>query len=94
MAPEGVRLRLQLVMSGVSNFALYDNQVLGEENVIRHACGLRYVGQKEDRSVGRFAARPQSCTVNAEMHDLDLMTVPDLEDRVRAAERRGACNRQ
>jgi tRNA A37 threonylcarbamoyladenosine dehydratase len=42
----GSQVALQLVMSGVHNFALYDNQLLGEENVIRHACGLRYVGQK------------------------------------------------
>src|SRR3546814_10171322 len=48
----GSQVALQLVMSGIRNFALYDNQTLGEENVIRHACGLRYVGWQKTAAVG------------------------------------------
>ena len=81
----GSQVALQLVMSGVRNFALYDNQVLGEENVIRHACGLRYVNQKKIEALADLL-RDRNPTVNAEMHDLDLMRVPDLEDRVRSAD--------
>ena len=47
----GSQVALQLAMSGIRNFVLYDNQTLGEENVIRHACGLRYVGWDKTKAV-------------------------------------------
>ena len=43
----GSQVALQLAMAGVSKFALLDNDVLEAENVIRHACGLRYVGKRK-----------------------------------------------
>ena len=81
----GSQVALQLVMSGVRNFTLYDNQVLGEENVIRHACGLRYLGQKKIDAVADLL-HDRNPAVSVEAHDLDLMAVPDLEDRVRSAD--------
>ena len=80
----GSQVALQLAMSGVSNFELYDNQVLGEENVIRHACGLRYVGEKKIDAVADLI-RDRNPKLNATVHDLDLMTVADLEYRVRSS---------
>jgi molybdopterin/thiamine biosynthesis adenylyltransferase len=80
----GSQVALQLVMSGVRNFELYDNQTLGEENVIRHACGLRYVGQNKTDAVADVL-RDRNPKVNTAKHNVDLMSVPDLEDRVRAA---------
>jgi len=80
----GSQVALQLVMAGVRNFALYDNQVLSEENVIRHACGLRYVGQKKTEALADLL-RDRNPTVNTQIHNLDLMSVPDLEERVRSA---------
>ena len=43
----GGQVALQLVMSGVKKFTLIDNQVLKLENVIRHVCGIRYLGQSK-----------------------------------------------
>ncbi|MGO9685896.1 MAG: HesA/MoeB/ThiF family protein [Steroidobacteraceae bacterium] len=80
----GSQVALQLVMSGVRNFVLYDNQSLGEENVIRHACGLRYVGQMKTEALSDIL-RDRNPAVNVITHDIDLMSVPDLEDRVSAA---------
>jgi molybdopterin/thiamine biosynthesis adenylyltransferase len=80
----GSQVALQLVMSGVRNFALYDNQVLGVENVIRHACGLRYVGQNKTEALADLL-RDRNPAVNIVAHNLDLMSVPDLETRVRNA---------
>jgi tRNA A37 threonylcarbamoyladenosine dehydratase len=37
----GASVALQLVMSGIRNFTLIDNDTLGPENVIRHICGQR-----------------------------------------------------
>lgn len=43
----GGAVALQLAMSGIRYFTLADNDILKPENVIRHVCGLRYVGQKK-----------------------------------------------
>lgn len=80
----GSQVALQLVMSGVRNFALYDNQKLGEENVIRHACGLRYVGHDKTEALADLL-RDRNPAVNIAIHNEDLMRVPALEDRVRTA---------
>ena len=41
----GGQVALQLAMSGLRKFALFDSGVLEPENVIRHVCGRRYLGQ-------------------------------------------------
>src|SRR5438874_10914286 len=43
----GSQVALQLAMAGVRNFSLFDNDVLEIENVIRHACGRRYIGERK-----------------------------------------------
>ena len=80
----GSQVALQLAMSGVSNFKLYDNQLLGVENVIRHACGLRYVDQRKTEALADLL-RDRNPKVTAQIHDLDLMTIPDLEHHVQSA---------
>ena len=80
----GSQVALQLVMSGVRNFELYDNQTLGEENVIRHACGLRYLGRPKAEAVADLLA-DRNPTVNARTYNVDLMSTPNLNERVRAA---------
>ena len=80
----GGNVALQLVMSGIRNFSLYDNDVLGEENVIRHVCGLRYVGWRKVDAVADVL-RDRNPEVQVELNDLDLMTCPDLDERVRKA---------
>jgi molybdopterin/thiamine biosynthesis adenylyltransferase len=80
----GSQVALQLVMSGVRNFSLYDNQMLGEENVIRHACGLRYVGRQKTEALAELLA-DRNPAVSTEIHNQDLMSVADLDARVRDA---------
>ena len=41
----GGQVALQLAQSGVRQFSLIDKDVLEDENVIRHVCGIRYLGQ-------------------------------------------------
>ncbi len=43
----GGQVALQLVMSGVKHFTLIDNDMMKSENVIRHVCGLRFVGRRK-----------------------------------------------
>ena len=89
----GSQVALQLAMSGIRNFALYDNQTLGEENVIRHACGLRYVGWDKTAAVFDLL-KDRNPDIRAGLHNEDLMAVPDLEDHVRDASVGHSRNRQ
>jgi molybdopterin/thiamine biosynthesis adenylyltransferase len=80
----GSQVALQLAMAGIANFSLFDTDILGPENVIRHACGRRYVGQlKVDALADVLLDRnPQ---INIERHAVDLMESADLVDHVRRA---------
>lgn len=78
----GSNVALQLVMSGIHNFALFDCDVLEAENVIRHACGRRYVGQlKVDALADVLLDRNPAARV--ERYNTDLMTRGDLADHIR-----------
>jgi molybdopterin/thiamine biosynthesis adenylyltransferase len=78
----GSNVALQLTMSGIRNFTLFDSDVLEPENVIRHACGRRYVGQlKVDALADALLDRNPS--VEIERYNSDLMTRSDLADHIR-----------
>lgn len=78
----GSQVALQLCMSGIRNFALFDRDVLETENVIRHACGLRHVGQKKVDALAEVL-RDRNPGVEVECHDADLMTCARLEEAVK-----------
>jgi molybdopterin/thiamine biosynthesis adenylyltransferase len=80
----GSQVALQLAMAGISNFDLFDNDVLGIENVIRHACGRRYIGQYkvdalEDVLLDRNPA------IHVERHKEDLLNYAELPDHVQSS---------
>jgi len=78
----GGNLALQLVMSGVRNFTLIDKDTLGKENIIRHACGRKYIGKKkvdalEDVLLDRNPA------IKVRKLDVDIMHYDALESEVK-----------
>ena len=77
----GSSVALQLVMSGVRNFTLLDKDVLEIENVIRHVCGRRYLGQKKVDAVEDVLLdrNPQA---KIRKIDADIMDYPDLEAEI------------
>ena len=80
----GSQVALQLAMSGIRNFDLFDRDTLEAENVIRHACGRRYLGQQkvdalEDVLLDRNPA------IQIKKHHVDLMECDDLADHVKNA---------
>lgn len=81
----GGQVALQLVMSGVKNFVLYDNDTLDVENVIRHVCGLRYVGQRKVDALADVLS-DRNPTISVEKRDEDLMRTPDLQERVASSD--------
>jgi molybdopterin/thiamine biosynthesis adenylyltransferase len=78
----GGQVALQLAMSGVRRFGLYDSDVLEPENVIRHVCGRRYLGQKKVDAVADVLL-DRNPALEIERHPVDIMTFPDLTEQVR-----------
>jgi molybdopterin/thiamine biosynthesis adenylyltransferase len=78
----GSSVALQLVMSGVRNFTLIDNDVLGPENVIRHVCGRRFIGQRKVNAVAEVL-RDRNPNANVTMIDADLMSYPGLASEIK-----------
>lgn len=81
----GGQVALQLVMSGVKNFTLIDNDVLETENVIRHVCGLRYLGHHKTDALGDVLTDRNP---NIEVVKLkeDILTWESLESAVQRSD--------
>jgi molybdopterin/thiamine biosynthesis adenylyltransferase len=78
----GGQVALQLAMAGVRRFVLFDSDVLEAENVIRHVCGRRYLGQRKVDAVADVL-RDRNPALEIERNATDLMTCADLADQVR-----------
>lgn len=80
----GSQVALQLAMSGIRDFTLLDNDELEIENVIRHACGRRYLGQRKVGAVADLILdRNPAATITE--RDVDLMSAPDLDELIAAS---------
>lgn len=80
----GGQVAQQLVMSGIKKFTLVDGDILAPENVIRHVCGRRYIGQaKVDALADVLLDRNPAAEI--ERHKVDLMKWPGLVDSLRAS---------
>jgi molybdopterin/thiamine biosynthesis adenylyltransferase len=78
----GGQVALQLAMSGIRKFALFDSDVLEAENVIRHVCGRRYLGQKKVDALADVLL-DRNPRLEIERYPVDLMSCGDLTDQVR-----------
>jgi molybdopterin/thiamine biosynthesis adenylyltransferase len=78
----GASVALQLVMSGIRNFTLIDNDILGPENVIRHVCGRRFIGQKKVDAVSEVL-QDRNPKANVATIDADIMNYSNLESEIR-----------
>jgi molybdopterin/thiamine biosynthesis adenylyltransferase len=77
----GSTVALQLVMSGVRNFTLLDNDVLEIENVIRHVCGRRYLGQRKIDAV-EDVLLDRNPKANIRKIEADIMDYADMESLI------------
>lgn len=77
----GSSVALQLVMSGIRNFTLLDHDALGPENVIRHICGRRFIGQKKVAAVTEVL-QDRNPNVSVTQIDADLTNYPNLPSEV------------
>lgn len=77
----GGAVALHLAMSGIRSFTLADNDTLGPENVIRHVCGLRYVGWKKVDALADVL-RDRNPNVSLTTLDTDLLRHESLDSEV------------
>jgi molybdopterin/thiamine biosynthesis adenylyltransferase len=74
----GSSVALQLVMSGIRNITLLDKDTLEIENVIRHICGRRYIGQRKIDAV-EDVLLDRNPKANIRKIEANIMDYPDLE---------------
>ena len=77
----GGQVALQLAMAGVRKFSLFDCDTLEAENVIRHVCGRRYLGQLKVNALADVLL-DRNPAVEIECYNVDLMDCADLADHV------------
>ena len=80
----GGQVALQLVMSGVRKFVLLDKDQLEPENVIRHVCGIRYLGMRKTAALADVL-RDRNPQVEVKEVDEDLLGWRGLQDEVERA---------
>jgi molybdopterin/thiamine biosynthesis adenylyltransferase len=78
----GSQVALQLAMAGIRRFALFDNDVLEPENIIRHACGGRFIGQRKVDAVAELLL-DRNPDIEIDRHETDLMASSDLAEHVK-----------
>jgi len=81
----GSAVALQLVMSGISKFVLIDNDILQPENVIRHVCGRRYLGQKKINALADVLY-DRNANIDVKGFDEDLMSFARLPALIEEAD--------
>lgn len=77
----GGSVALQLVMSGFRNFTLLDHDVIGPENVIRHVCGRRFVGEKKVDALAEVLL-DRNADAKIDRVEADIMTFQNMETLV------------
>ena len=78
----GGSLALQLVMSGIRNFTLIDKDVFEAENIIRHVCDRRFIGNRKVDALAQVLLDRNS-TINIKKLDVDIMSFEGLETEVK-----------
>ncbi|MBI5778300.1 MAG: ThiF family adenylyltransferase [Planctomycetes bacterium] len=79
----GGSLALQLAMSGIRNFTLIDKDILGLENVIRHVCGIRFVGKKKVDALEEILL-DRNPAIKVGKLDVDIMHYDNLESEIKS----------
>jgi molybdopterin-synthase adenylyltransferase len=77
----GSSVALHLAMAGIVDFTLADHDTLEPENVIRHVCGLRYVGQRKVEAVADVL-RDRNPKINVTTLDTDILRYDRIDDEV------------
>lgn len=80
----GGQVAQHLAMSGVKRFTLVDKDILEVENVIRHVCGIRYLGWQKTAALADVL-RDRNPQVEVREFNKDLLNWRGLEQEVEQA---------
>ena len=80
----GSAVTLQLAMSGIRHFVLADRDIVEPENVVRHVCGLRYVGMKKVEAL-HDVLRDRNPKIAVKTLHVDLMAYESLDAAIAEA---------
>lgn len=80
----GGQVALQLAMSGVKHFTLIDKDEIKIENVIRHVCGLRYLGQQKTDALENVL-RDRNPNIDVRKFEQDILHWKELELEVESS---------
>lgn len=80
----GGQVSLQLAMSGIKQFDLFDRDVLEVENIIRHVCGRRYLGQAKVDAVADVLL-DRNPAIEVSRNNVDILECRDLAGHVRSS---------
>ena len=80
----GGQVAQHLAMSGVKRFTLVDKDILEIENVIRHVCGIRYLGWQKTAALADVL-RDRNPQVEIREFNKDLLNWRGLEQEVEQA---------
>lgn len=81
----GGAVALQLVMSGIKNFDLVDNDILSIENVIRHVCGRRYLGWKKTDAL-EDVLLDRNPAAKIKKYDADIMNMEEASELIKGSD--------
>jgi molybdopterin-synthase adenylyltransferase len=81
----GASVALQLVMCGIRDFTLIDNDILGVENVIRHVCGRSFIGWKKVEALADVL-RDRNPSAEIATIDANLTSYPTLESEIKKSD--------
>ena len=77
----GGQVALQLAMAGLKHFTLIDKDTIEIENVIRHVCGLRYIGQRKTDAL-EDVLKDRNPNIDIRKFDHDLLRWQQLETEI------------
>ncbi|HZR17861.1 MAG TPA: ThiF family adenylyltransferase [Verrucomicrobiae bacterium] len=77
----GSQVALQLAMAGIRKFDLFDSDILEVENVIRHACGRRYLGRLKVDALADVL-QDRNPAIEITKHNVDLLACDNLKEHV------------
>src|ERR1035437_1125804 len=71
----------QLVMSGIRKLTLIDRDILEPENIIRHVCGRRFLGEKKIDALEQVLL-DRNNSIEIRKFDVDIMHFDALESEI------------
>lgn len=82
----GAPIPVELLKAGVGEFSLYDADTLQAENLIRHPCGIEFVGQPKAEAIRIFLERQSGNAVSCKSFSENIFDSETIESSIARAQ--------